>query len=155
MDNLVLRGRGYWCERTRWALEPVRFAAIDPRQTSPEYPTPTPTTQIIHPLRLIGLRAQHPADTDEQPDPSGEWGAAPASTADARGQRWAGGLSSDGDIRDAGVTLRPLRRRHACLRSPFAFRACSSPTCARMAKCVDDGEARPPAGLFFSARAKH
>ena len=47
MDNLVLRGRGYWCERTRWALEPVRFAAIDPRQTSPEYPTPT--TQIIHP----------------------------------------------------------------------------------------------------------
>lgn len=71
MDNLVLRGRGSWCERTRWALEPVRLAAIDPRQTSPEYPTPT--TQIIHPLRLMGLRAQLSADTDEQPDPSGEW----------------------------------------------------------------------------------
>jgi len=142
MDNLVLRGRGYWCERTRWALEP-RFAAIDPRQTSPEYPTPT--TQIIHPLRLIGLRAQHPADTDEQPDPSGEW-----LLTRARGQRWAGGLSSDGDIRDAGVTLRPLRRRHAGLRSPF--RACSSPLAPgwpsvwMMAK---------PGPLWFSARAKH
>jgi hypothetical protein len=72
MDNLVLRGRGCWCKCTRWALEPVRFAAIDPRQTSPEY---YPTTQIIHPLRLVGLRAQLSADTDEQPDPSGEWGA--------------------------------------------------------------------------------
>ena len=139
MDNL-LRGRGSWCERTRWALEPVRFAAIDPRQTSPEYPTPT--TQIIHPLRLIGLRAQHPADTDEQPDPSGEWLLTRAR-----------GLSSDGDIRDAGVTLRPLRRRHAGLRSPFAFRAVPCvllppgwPSVWMMAK---------PGPLWFSARAKH
>ena len=130
MDNLVLRGRGSWCERTRWALEPVRFAAIDPRQTSPEYPTPT--TQIIHPLRLVVPHAQLSADTDEQPDPSGEW-----LLTRARGQRWAGGLSSDGDIRDAGVTLRPLRRRHACLRSPFAFRGVP---CVLLPHLRPDGE---------------
>ena len=61
MDNLVLRGRGYWCERTRWALEPVRFAAIDPRQTSPEYPTPTPTATANYPPAPVDLATRKTA----------------------------------------------------------------------------------------------
>ena len=57
------------------------------------------------------------------------------------------GLSSDGDIRDAGVTLRPLRRRHACVRS-VPFRACPHLRPGwRSVWMIMDGEARAAGGL--------
>lgn len=50
---------------------------------------------------------------------SREWGRRPLPTADARRQRWSGRLTMTSVTRR--VTLLPLRRRHACLRSPFAI----------------------------------
>lgn len=89
-------------------------------------------------------------------------------TADARRQRWSGRLPMTSVTRR--VRLLPLRRRHACLRSPFAIgNPCYALLCSvpcrvvpcvllpalpdRMAKCVDR-VARPPR-VFYCARGKH